>query len=162
MVLWIIGLGSCSSLVDPIGPLHSAWLCDFKKWQKKPHGTLYVLWNMLGISITGNFHRVGEWSSCIESDFSAFLLSYVEMSGYCHHQRWFSNLGKHHHCQFDSYRFGAACFDDDNTCNNDCRLKQNTILHKANIKRWIHSPCHRKLWLFMSSLSFIFDFLCTC
>jgi len=165
MVLWIIGLGSCSSLVDPIGPLHSAWLCDFKKWQKKPHelfmycGTCWVS-PSLGISIT-NCH-VGEWSSCIESDVSPFLLSYAEMSEYCHHQRWFSNLGKHRHCQFDSYRFGATCFDDDNTCNNDCCLKQNTILHRANAKRWFHYPCHRKLWLSMFSFWFIFYFLCTC
>lgn len=56
------------------------------------------------------------------------------VSGYCHHQRQFSDIDGYCHCWFDLYRFGAACFDDDNTCNNPWRFFSGlshlvTVLH---------------------------------
>jgi hypothetical protein len=64
---------------------------------------------------------------------------------YCHHQKQFSNLSKHCHYRFDSSKFGVTCFNDDNACNGNYCSSQNTILHKANARRWFHSPCHRNL-----------------
>jgi hypothetical protein len=36
------------------------------------------------------------------------------------------------------------------------------ILHRASVRGWFHSLCHRDLWLSPSSFWFIFYFLCTC
>ncbi len=59
--------------------------------------------------------------------------------------RWFLDLGRCCHYKFDSYKFGAMCFNNDNTCSNSCDSKQSTILHRANTWRWFHSPWHRHM-----------------
>jgi hypothetical protein len=105
---------------------------------------------------------IGEWSSCIERGFPHFPLPYMEMNRYCHHQRWFLDLGECCHRWFNLYRFGVACFDDDNTWNNSCCSKQGTILHRVITRKWFHSLCHRDLWLFPSLFWFFCYFLCTC
>jgi hypothetical protein len=84
------------------------------------------------------------------------------MSGYCHHQRQFSNPCGCNHYWSNSSRLGVTCFDDDNTCNDSCHSRQSIILHKTNTRRWFHSPCHRDLHLFPSSFWFLFYFLRTC
>jgi len=38
-------------------------------------------------------------------------------------------------CKCWSNRFGAMCFDDNNTCNDSCRSRQGIILHRTNIKK---------------------------
>jgi hypothetical protein len=98
----------------------------------------------------------------IEKGFSPFPLPHTKMNEYCHHQSLFSYLGGCYHYWSDSYRFGVACFNDDSACNDNCHSRQGIILHRLNVKRWFHSPCHKDLWLFPSSFWFIFDFLCTC
>jgi len=102
------------------------------------------------------------WNSRTKKGFPPFLPPYTKMNGYCHHQKRFSNLGECCHYWSNLYKLGTMYFDDNNTCNNSCRSKQNTILHKVNAKRWFHSPCHNDLWLSPSSFRFIFYFLCTC
>ncbi len=108
-----------------------------------------------------NYH-IEEWNSHTKRGFSPFSLPHIKTNGYCHHYRWFSNLGKCCHYRYDLYKFGATCFDDDNTCSNNCRSRQYTILHKINVRKWFHSPCHRDLQLFPSSFLFLFVLLCTC
>jgi hypothetical protein len=98
----------------------------------------------------------------IERGFSPFPLPHTKTNEYYHHQSLFSYLCGCYQYWFDSFRFGVACFNDDNACNDNCHSRQDTILHRTNVKRWFHSPCHRDLWLFPSSFWFIFDFLCTC
>jgi hypothetical protein len=86
---------------------------------------------------------IREWNSCTKKGFSSFSPSHTKMNGYCHHQIQFLNSSEHYHCQSDSYKFGVVCFDDDNTCNDNCRSKQGTILHIMSIRRWFHSPSHK-------------------
>jgi hypothetical protein len=83
-----------------------------------------------------------------------FSPPHTKTSGYCHHQRQFSNRGKHYHCRSNLYRFNA--------CNDIYHSIQGMILHKVNTKRWFHSRCHRDLWMFPFSFWFLFYFLCTC
>lgn len=87
---------------------------------------------------------VGKWSSHIKRGFSSFSLSYIETSGYCHYHVQFLNFYGHCYCQFDLYKFDVMCFNNDNTCsnNNSCHSRQDMILHRANARRWFHSPCH--------------------
>ncbi len=99
---------------------------------------------------------IGKWKSCTKKGFSPFPLPYMETNGCCHHQRRFLNLGRCCHYWFNSYRFGATCFDDDNPCNNNCCSKQKLFLHKTNAKKWFHSPYHRDLWLSPSLFWFLF------
>ncbi len=87
---------------------------------------------------------------------------HTKTSGYYHHQKQFSNPDEHCHCQSDSYKFGAAYFNNNSACNDSCHPRQDTILHRANAKRWFHSPCHRNLRLSPSSFWFLSNFLCTC
>ncbi len=44
----------------------------------------------------------------------------MKMNGYCHHYKQFLNPGKRCHCQSNSFRFGVTCFDNNNTCSNNC------------------------------------------
>ncbi len=107
-----------------------------------------------------NYH-IRKWSSHTKRGFLAFPLPHMKMNGYCHHQKQFSYPCRCFHCQFNSYRFGATCFDNDNACNDSCRSKQGPILHKTSARKWFHSPCRKDLQLFPSSFWFLFDFLCT-
>jgi hypothetical protein len=56
----------------------------------------------------------------------------------------------------------VTCFDNNNACSDNCYSRQGRILHKANVRRWFHSPCHRDLRLSPSLFWFLSDFLCTC
>jgi len=106
-------------------------------------------------------YPIREWNSCTNRGLSAFSPPHMKMSGYCHHQKWFSNLGGHFHYQSNSYKFGVVCFDNNNACSDNCRSRQGIILHRASSRRWFHSPCHRDLRLFPSLFWFFFCFLCT-
>jgi hypothetical protein len=94
--------------------------------------------------------------------FSLFSLSHTKMNGYCHHYRQFLNLSELCHCWSNLNKFDVVCFNDNNACNNSCRSRQGTILHRASAMKWFHSPCHRDLQLFPSSFWSLFNFLCTC
>ncbi len=63
---------------------------------------------------------------------SGVLSPHTKMSGYCNHQRQFSNPSEHYHCWFNSYKFGAICFNN-NACNDSCLSRQNMILHIVNV-----------------------------
>jgi hypothetical protein len=107
-------------------------------------------------------YRIRKWNSHTKKGFSPFPPPYTNMNGYCHHHKWFLNLGKCYHYRSNSYKLGTTYFDNDNTCNNRYRSKQGIILHKVKAKKWFHSPCHNDLRLSPSSFWFFFDFLCTC
>ncbi len=107
-------------------------------------------------------YRIRKWSSHTKRGFSPFHLPHTKTSGYYHHLKKFLNPSRHWHYQSDLYRFGATCFDDDITCNDNCHSRQGKILHNVNIKKWFHSLCHKNLRLFPSSFWFLSDFLGTC
>ncbi len=67
--------------------------------------------------------------------FSPFLPPHTKTNGYFHQQKLFLNPNECCHYQFDSYRFGVTCFDDDNACSNNCRSKQGMILYKSSTRR---------------------------
>jgi len=104
--------------------------------------------------------QFGEWSTCSEGDLPPFPWPNSTTSGYSYHQRWFSNFDGRYHCWLDSHRYGVASIDDDNTCGNDGCLREDTILHRTNIKWWLHSPCYWNVWVFSFSFWFIFYHLC--
>jgi hypothetical protein len=82
---------------------------------------------------------IGEWSSHTQRGFSPFPPPHRKTNGYCHHQRQILNPNRRCHCQSNSYRFGVACFNNDNACNNSCCSRQGMILHRVNTRRWFHS-----------------------
>jgi hypothetical protein len=47
------------------------------------------------------------------------------------------------------------------TCNENCHLGENMIICKVRIKRRLHSPCHRDLWLFPFLFWLFFNLLCS-
>jgi len=69
----------------------------------------------------------GEWSTCLEG-LSPFPLPHPTMSEYLYHQKRFSDLVGHHHCWPDLHKYGAANIDNDNTCNDDGCLGEDTII----------------------------------
>ncbi len=85
---------SCASFMMSVWSYH--W------WFGYPFATLLVgewmhsnPWYVLKYHYS---YRVEKWSSHIEKGFSPFPPPHMEMNGYCHHQRRFSNLDKNCHC----------------------------------------------------------------
>jgi hypothetical protein len=107
-------------------------------------------------------HHIEKWNSHTERSFFVFPSPHTKTNGYCFHQRIFLNPSICFHCWSNSSKFGVTCFDDNNTCNDNCHSKQGTILHKTNARKWFHPPCHRYLQLSSSLFWFLSDFLCTC
>ncbi len=94
--------------------------------------------------------------------FPTFSHAIHKQSEYCQHQRWFSNLSGCCDCRSNLYKFGVACFNNNNACNNSCHSKQGVILHRMGARRRIHSPCHKTYDCLCPCIDSFFDFLCTC
>jgi len=82
------------------------------------------------------------------------------MNGYPYHQRWPSDHDGRHHCWFHSHKYGVANIND-NTCNNDGCLGEDTIICWACTRWWLHSLCYWNIWVFSISFWFIFYHMCT-
>jgi hypothetical protein len=125
------------------------------------HARMSTLQPMIHFEISLSY-RIRECNSCTKRGFLPFPPSHTKTSGYCHHYRQFWNHGECFHYWSNLYRFGVACFDDNNTCNNNYCLRQSRILHRTNTKKWFHSPCHKDLWLSPFSFWFLVHFFFTC
>jgi hypothetical protein len=49
-----------------------------------------------------------------------------------------------------------------NTCNDNCDSRKDTIIWGTHIMKWLHYSCHRDLWLFSFLFKFFFDFPYSC
>ncbi len=106
-------------------------------------------------------HWFGKLSTCLKGGFSPFPSSHPMMNGYPYHQKRFSDFDGCYHYWPNLHRYGVANINKDNTCSDDDYLRENTILRKASIRQWFHSPCHWNVWVSSFSFWFIFDYLHT-
>ncbi len=104
---------------------------SYHQWFRYPFATLPVQeWTHYSPWYASRYHcnyHIEEWSSRTKIGFSIFSLPHMKTSGYCHHQRQLLNLGKHCHYWFNSYGFGATCFNNGSACNDICHSKQRMI-----------------------------------
>jgi len=101
-----------------------------------------------------------KWSTCLKGGLLLFPSSHPMSSGYPYHQRQLSDLDGCCHCWLDLHKYGVVNIDEDNTCSDDGYLGKDMIIHWANTKRWLHSPCYWNVWVFSFSFWFTFDCLC--
>jgi hypothetical protein len=66
-----------------------------------------------------------------------------------------------YHNWFDLLECGTMCVVHDNACNDNCHSRENTIITKVRIGRWLHSSFHRDLWLSSFLFQLLFYFLCS-
>jgi hypothetical protein len=69
-----------------------------------------------------------------------------------YHQRWLLNFNEHCHNWFDSPKYDTTCMMHNNACNNitcndNCHLREDTIVLGTHIERLFHSPYHVRLRL---------------
>jgi len=99
-------------------------VCSYHRWFGYPFVTLPMQeWAHCSPWYTLRYHynySIKEWSSCTKKGFSPFPPPHMKMNGYCHHYKQFLNPGKRCRCQSNSFRFGVTCFDNNNTCSNNC------------------------------------------
>jgi hypothetical protein len=71
------------------------------------------------------------------------------------------NFDGHYHCWLNLHIYGVVNINNDNTCNNDGCLGENTIIHRTIIRWWFHSLCYWDIWVFSFPFWVIFNHLCT-
>ncbi len=102
-----------------------------------------------------------ESGTCSEGGLPPFSLPHSTMNGYPFHQIWLPNFDGCCHCWFDSHKYGVMNIDNNNTCNDDGYLGEDTIIRHASTRWWFHSSCYSNVCVFSFSFWFIFYHLCT-
>jgi len=63
---------------------------------------------------------------------------------------------------FESPKYGTTCTVHKSACNDSCYSRKDTIIYRMHIKRSLHSPWHKDLWLFRFLFWLLVYFLCSC
>jgi len=102
-----------------------------------------------------------EWNKCSKGGFPPFPSSHPTSNGYPYHQKQLVDFGGHCHCLPDSHKYETTNIDDNNACSDDDYSRKDTIIHWANTKQWLHSPCYWDISVSSFLFWFIFYHLCT-
>ncbi len=85
----------------------------------------------------------------IKRGFPSFPLSHSVVSWYSYHQRQLSDLNRCCHSWVDLPKYGTTRIIHDNVCSDNCHLGKDMIICGMRTMKWLHSPCHRDLIIFI-------------
>jgi hypothetical protein len=123
---WLITSYSCTPFMVLVWSYH---------WRFRYPFALMPMWEWM---YNNSIHTLGyycnnyfkEWNTCSEGGLPPFPSPHSTMNEYFYYQRWLLYFDGHCHCWLALHRYGAMNIDDnDNKCNDNGCLGEDTILH---------------------------------